>query len=82
MKPRISDELEKSKIWKLTEISEPGQLRTLKLPDNSLPVRVCLCCHPISISGVIIISRDFSWPSYSVPAISALSLKSLERLHL
>ncbi|XP_019170022.1 PREDICTED: topless-related protein 4-like isoform X2 [Ipomoea nil] len=40
VKPRISDELEKSKIWKLTEISEPGQLRTLKLPDNSLPVRI------------------------------------------
>eukprot|EP00252_Welwitschia_mirabilis_P014884 TRINITY_DN3294_c0_g1_i11.p1 TRINITY_DN3294_c0_g1~~TRINITY_DN3294_c0_g1_i11.p1 ORF type:complete len:1125 (-),score=229.73 TRINITY_DN3294_c0_g1_i11:418-3792(-) len=37
VKPRITDEtLEKNKSWKLTEITEPNQCRSLKLPD-SLP---------------------------------------------
>ncbi|KAF9614209.1 hypothetical protein IFM89_016002 [Coptis chinensis] len=41
VKPRIVDEsMEKSKIWKLSEINEPSQCRSLKLPDNLLPVRV------------------------------------------
>lgn len=42
VKPRIPDEAEKSKIWKLTEISERSQLRTLRLPDSLLPARVCI----------------------------------------
>ncbi|KAF6158223.1 hypothetical protein GIB67_015017 [Kingdonia uniflora] len=41
VKPRIADEsIEKSKIWKLTEISEPSQCRSLKLPDSLLAIRV------------------------------------------
>ncbi|XAR67781.1 hypothetical protein NMG60_11002680 [Bertholletia excelsa] len=40
VKPRIADELDKSKIWKLTEITEPSQLCSLKLPDNLLSVRI------------------------------------------
>ncbi|KAF5204278.1 Topless-like, partial [Thalictrum thalictroides] len=41
VKPRIVDEsMEKSKIWKLTEINELSQCRTLRLPDNLLPMRV------------------------------------------
>ncbi|KAF9615189.1 hypothetical protein IFM89_022451 [Coptis chinensis] len=41
VKPRIVDEsMEKSKIWKLSEINESSQCRSLKLPDNLLPVRV------------------------------------------
>ncbi|XP_024959233.1 topless-related protein 4-like isoform X3 [Cynara cardunculus var. scolymus] len=36
VKPRIVDEsMEKSRIWKLTEISEPAQCRFLRLPDNT-----------------------------------------------
>ncbi|KAK1292472.1 Topless-related protein 1 [Acorus calamus] len=35
IKPRITEEsLDKSKIWKLTEINEPAQLRSLRLLDN------------------------------------------------
>ncbi|XP_058115708.1 protein TPR3-like isoform X2 [Magnolia sinica] len=35
VKPRITDEsIEKSKIWKLTEINEPAQCRSLRLPEN------------------------------------------------
>eukprot|EP00262_Sarcandra_glabra_P008600 TRINITY_DN2218_c0_g1_i2.p1 TRINITY_DN2218_c0_g1~~TRINITY_DN2218_c0_g1_i2.p1 ORF type:complete len:1146 (+),score=237.13 TRINITY_DN2218_c0_g1_i2:86-3439(+) len=35
VKPRINDEsIDKSKIWKLSEINEPAQCRSLRLPDN------------------------------------------------
>ena len=42
VRPRVADELEKSKIWKLTEINEPSQLRSLCLPDSLMPIRVCI----------------------------------------
>ncbi|KAL8209389.1 hypothetical protein R6Q57_006121 [Mikania cordata] len=36
VKPRIVDEaMEKSRTWKLTEITEPTQCRSLRLPDNT-----------------------------------------------
>ncbi|XP_076957021.1 topless-related protein 4-like isoform X2 [Bidens hawaiensis] len=36
VKPRIRDEsMEKSRIWKLTEITEPSQCRSLRLPDTT-----------------------------------------------
>ncbi|PPR80534.1 hypothetical protein GOBAR_AA40176 [Gossypium barbadense] len=35
VKPRITEEpSDKSKIWKLTEINEPSQCRSLRLPEN------------------------------------------------
>lgn len=35
MKPRIAEESnDKSKIWKLTEINEPSQCRSLRLQEN------------------------------------------------
>ncbi|KAK6941684.1 WD40 repeat [Dillenia turbinata] len=41
VKPRITDESgEKSRIWKLTEINEPAQCRSLRLPDNLSATRV------------------------------------------
>ncbi|KAI3973941.1 hypothetical protein MKX01_030517 [Papaver californicum] len=41
VKPRITEEsVEKPKIWKLTEINEPSQCRSLCLPDNLLALRV------------------------------------------
>ena len=44
MKPRITEESnDKSKIWKLTEINEPSQCRSLRLPDNMRVTKVwCL----------------------------------------
>nr|KAJ0202906.1 hypothetical protein LSAT_V11C500262900 [Lactuca sativa] len=36
VKPRIVDEsMDKSRIWKLTEITEPAQCRSLRLPDTT-----------------------------------------------
>ncbi|XP_021899272.1 topless-related protein 4-like [Carica papaya] len=41
VKPRIGDEsMTKSRIWKLTEINEPSQCRSLRLPDNLTAMRV------------------------------------------
>lgn len=41
VKPRIPDDSgEKSRIWKLTEINEPSQCRSLRLPDNLTAMRV------------------------------------------
>lgn len=41
VKPRIVDEaVEKSRIWKLTEINEQSQCRSLKLPDGLSSMRV------------------------------------------
>ncbi|XP_059635124.1 topless-related protein 4-like isoform X1 [Cornus florida] len=41
VKPRIADEaVDKSRIWKLTEINEPSQCRSLRLPDNLTAMRV------------------------------------------
>ncbi|KAL9463062.1 hypothetical protein AB3S75_000964 [Citrus x aurantiifolia] len=35
VKPRITEESnDKSKVWKLTELSEPNQCRSLRLPEN------------------------------------------------
>ncbi|GMI95157.1 WUS-interacting protein 2, TOPLESS-RELATED 4 [Hibiscus trionum] len=41
IKPRIADEsVEKSRIWKLTEINEPSQCRSIRLPDSLAAMRV------------------------------------------
>lgn len=41
VKPRITEEQnDKSKIWKLTEISESSQCRSLKLPENMRVTKV------------------------------------------
>lgn len=44
VKPRILDDSDKSKVWKLTEINEPSQIHSLRLPDTLLAVRVCTHC--------------------------------------
>lgn len=49
VKPRITEESnDKSKVWKLTELSEPNQCRSLRLPENLRATKVqksanCLC---------------------------------------
>ncbi|WRX27574.1 WD40 repeat - like 10 [Theobroma cacao] len=41
VEPRISEESsDKSKVWKLTEISEPSQCRSLRLPENSRVTKI------------------------------------------
>lgn len=57
VKPRIADDLEKSKIWKLTEINESSQLRTLRLPDNLLPIKVVRMIYTNS-GGALLVLTD------------------------
>ncbi|XWS16473.1 hypothetical protein CRYUN_Cryun34aG0091000 [Craigia yunnanensis] len=57
VKPRVADELEKSKIWKLTEINEPSQLRSLCLPDSLMPIRVVRMIYTNS-GGAILALTD------------------------
>ncbi|KAK6148980.1 hypothetical protein DH2020_016505 [Rehmannia glutinosa] len=61
-KSRISDELEKSKIWKLTELNEQSQLRSLKLPDSLLSVRATTAVPPQlwQPSSGILMTNDIS----------------------
>ncbi|XP_039027675.1 topless-related protein 4-like isoform X2 [Hibiscus syriacus] len=55
VKPRITDEsVEKSRIWKLTEINEPSQCRTLRLPDSLTAMRVSRLIY--TNSGVAILA--------------------------
>ncbi|XWS11792.1 hypothetical protein CRYUN_Cryun37aG0031000 [Craigia yunnanensis] len=57
VKPRVSDELEKSKIWKQTEMNEPSQLRSLRLPDSLMPIRVVRMIYTNS-GGAILALTD------------------------
>ncbi|XVF74749.1 hypothetical protein PTKIN_Ptkin13bG0136600 [Pterospermum kingtungense] len=57
VKPRVADELEKSKIWKLTEMNEPSQLRSLRLPDSLMPIRVVRMIYTNS-GGAILALTD------------------------
>ncbi|XP_022721208.1 topless-related protein 4-like isoform X2 [Durio zibethinus] len=57
VKPRVADESEKSKIWKLTEMNEPSQLRSLHLPDSLMPIRVVRMIYTNS-GGAILALTD------------------------
>ncbi|KAK9282441.1 hypothetical protein L1049_005359 [Liquidambar formosana] len=58
VKPRITDESEKSKIWKLSEINEPSQIRSLKLPDGLLAVRVLRLIYTNSGSAILALTYN------------------------
>ena len=46
VKPVITEEPnDKSKIWKLTEVSEPSQCRSLRLPENLRVAKVHKYIH-------------------------------------
>ncbi|KAL0354810.1 UNVERIFIED_CONTAM: Topless-related protein 4 [Sesamum radiatum] len=57
-KTRLSDELEKSKIWKLTEISEQSQLRSLRLPDSLLSVRIIRLIYTNSGGAILALAYN------------------------
>ncbi|XP_057772828.1 LOW QUALITY PROTEIN: topless-related protein 4 [Salvia miltiorrhiza] len=57
-KPRISDELDKSKMWKLTEINEQSQLRSLRLPDSLLSVRIIRLIYTNSGSSILALAYN------------------------
>lgn len=68
VKPRVTDEsVEKSRIWKLTEIIEPSQCRSLRLPDNLTAVRVSRLIYTNSGLAILALASNavhklWKWP--------------------
>ncbi|XP_039166201.1 topless-related protein 4 isoform X2 [Eucalyptus grandis] len=59
VKPRIADESgDKSRIWKLTEINEPLQCRSIRLPDNSTATRVSRLIYTNSGLAILALSSN------------------------
>ncbi|KAL2534036.1 Topless-related protein 4 [Abeliophyllum distichum] len=58
IKPKISDDLEKPKIWKWTEISESFQLRSLRLPDGLLSVRIIRLIYTNSGGAILALAYN------------------------
>lgn len=40
VKPRISDDVEKIKSWKISDIVDPSQMKPLRLPDSVTAAKV------------------------------------------
>lgn len=63
VKPRIVDEsVEKSRIWKLTEINEASQCRSLRLPDNLTAMRVLILCP--NLFKLLFVLHNLTYDSY------------------
>ncbi|KAE8657881.1 Protein TOPLESS [Hibiscus syriacus] len=68
VKPRITDEsVEKSRIWKLTEINEPSQCCTLRLPDSLTAMRVSRLIYTNSGLAILALASNavhklWKWP--------------------
>ncbi|KAF5749629.1 topless-related protein 4 isoform X4 [Tripterygium wilfordii] len=59
VKPRIADEsVEKARIWKLTEVNEQSQCRSLRLPDNLQPVKVCRLIYTNSGLAILALASN------------------------
>ncbi|GAV85799.1 LOW QUALITY PROTEIN: WD40 domain-containing protein [Cephalotus follicularis] len=58
VKPRVADELEKSKIWKLTEFTEPSQLRSLWLSDSIPATKVIRLIYTNSGGAILALTYN------------------------
>uniref|UniRef100_A0A5B7B7A1 Putative topless-related protein 4 isoform X2 n=1 Tax=Davidia involucrata TaxID=16924 RepID=A0A5B7B7A1_DAVIN len=58
VKPRITDELDKSKIWKLTEMNDASQLRSLRLADSLLSVRIIRLIYTNSGGAILALAYN------------------------
>ncbi|CAI9113928.1 OLC1v1014633C2 [Oldenlandia corymbosa var. corymbosa] len=59
VKPRITEEAnDKSKIWKLTEISESSQCRTSKLPENVRVPKISRLMYTNSGSAILALASN------------------------
>ncbi|MFS7985362.1 putative transcription factor WD40-like family [Helianthus anomalus] len=55
---KITDEFEFPIMWRPKEITEPSQLRSLRLPDSLLPVKVIRLMYTHSGSGVLALAYN------------------------
>ncbi|KAJ0776013.1 putative transcription factor WD40-like family [Helianthus annuus] len=59
VKPRITEEPnDKSKIWKLTEISESSQCRSLKLPENMRVTKISRLIYTNSGNAILALASN------------------------
>ncbi|XP_051135029.1 topless-related protein 1-like isoform X2 [Andrographis paniculata] len=59
VKPRVAEEAnEKSKIWKLTEISEPSQCRSMKLPENMRVTKISRLIYTNSGNAILALASN------------------------
>ncbi|KAL0441665.1 UNVERIFIED_CONTAM: protein TOPLESS [Sesamum radiatum] len=59
VKPRITEETnDKSKIWKLSEISEPSQCRSLKLPENLRVTKISRLIYTNSGNAILALASN------------------------
>nr|XP_034899874.1 topless-related protein 1 isoform X1 [Populus alba]XP_034899875.1 topless-related protein 1 isoform X1 [Populus alba]XP_034899876.1 topless-related protein 1 isoform X1 [Populus alba] len=59
VKPRIAEELnDKSKIWKLTEINEPSQCRSLRLPENLRATKISRLIYTNSGNAILALASN------------------------
>jgi WD40 repeat protein len=59
VKPRLVEESnDKSKIWKLTEIAEPSQCRSLKLPENTRMNKVSRLIYTNSGNAILALASN------------------------
>ncbi|KAG6429942.1 hypothetical protein SASPL_107999 [Salvia splendens] len=59
VKPRITEETnDKSKIWKLSEINEPSQCRTLKLPENLRVTKISRLIYTNSGAAILALASN------------------------
>ncbi|KAE9588003.1 putative transcription factor WD40-like family [Lupinus albus] len=59
VKPRVSAESsDKSKIWKLTEINEPSQCRSLKLPENARATKISRLIYTNSGNAILALASN------------------------
>lgn len=59
VKPRITEEgNDKSKLWKVTEINEPSQCRSLKLPENVRVTKISRLIYTNSGSALLALASN------------------------
>ncbi|XP_031379042.1 topless-related protein 4-like isoform X2 [Punica granatum] len=59
VKPRIADDsTEKSRIWKLTEINEQSQCRSMRLPDSMTAMRICRLIYTNSGLAILALASN------------------------
>ncbi|KAL8099074.1 protein TOPLESS-like [Apium graveolens] len=59
IKPRITEESnDKSKIWKLTEVAEPSQCRSMKLPENMRVTKISRLIYTNSGNAILALASN------------------------
>ncbi|XP_061946486.1 protein TOPLESS-like isoform X2 [Populus nigra] len=59
VKPRLTEESnDKSKIWKLTEINEPSQCRSLRLPENLRVTKISRLIYTNSGNAILALASN------------------------